>query len=374
MSDLIPIDIQSEIIERVDVKSVLRFRSVSKSWKSLIDSPKFVASYGIDHIQRYVFLTSHLITAFSKYRSFVDDGDTLSSGQTVVPLLPKAPAEVHIIRIIGSSHGLICLECMYISDNGKHVGVYALWNPLIRKSVGIEVPPSCLFKVYFGVCPVTLDPKLVRITTGNKKWVVEIYTLSSGSWREISNNKLPRGTLEFHEDTGVVVTDKFIYWVAVDSAAVAAKRGNCLIVKFDLTSEEFKVIEIPKFVAPRELYDISKLNDSLVVLIYKVDSVTLRAACEVWMMDNVESQMIVKKLYNIEEPNLIPYGVRGFTKSGMPIIVTEEGEGDEDAWRPDGLYVYEPKSKRSTKITRLDRTELKFDVHNYHDTLLLLDR
>ncbi|GJW60406.1 ribonuclease H-like domain-containing protein, partial [Tanacetum coccineum] len=41
MSDNIPFDIQTEIIKRAPVKSVIRFRTVSKSWKSLIDSSEF---------------------------------------------------------------------------------------------------------------------------------------------------------------------------------------------------------------------------------------------------------------------------------------------------------------------------------------------
>nr|XP_043630585.1 uncharacterized protein LOC122601916 [Erigeron canadensis] len=45
MSDNIPFELQGEIIKWVDVKSLLKFRSVSKEWKSLIDSPEFAADY-----------------------------------------------------------------------------------------------------------------------------------------------------------------------------------------------------------------------------------------------------------------------------------------------------------------------------------------
>ncbi|XP_071703058.1 putative F-box protein At1g47790 [Rutidosis leptorrhynchoides] len=369
MSDRIPLEIQREIIKRLDVKSVLRFRSVSKTLKSLIDSPNFVASYGSsDRIQKHVFLTSHTITAWSEYKSFVDDGETLSFGQTVVPLPPKGPDNFEIDRIIGSSHGLICFKCMYY-NKGKHVGMYAIWNPFIRKSVGIEVAPSSLFKVYFGVCPVTLDPKVVRIITRSKKWLVEIYTLSSGSWRDISNDLLG-GPLKISDDHAVVVTDRTIYWVATDSTK---SMGNWLIVAFDLTSEEFKLIEIANFTAPRQKCDISKLRDSLVVLKYSLDrdSVTEKVGCEVWMMENVESKTMFKKLYNVKPSYLTPFGVRGFTKCGTPIFVTGK---EHDCWKPDGLNVYELKSGRSTKITKLSKEELQFDVYNYHDTLLLLDR
>ena len=46
MSDNIPFEIQTEIIKRVpDVKSLIRFRAVSKPWKSFIDRSQFIAGY-----------------------------------------------------------------------------------------------------------------------------------------------------------------------------------------------------------------------------------------------------------------------------------------------------------------------------------------
>ncbi|KAJ0828768.1 putative F-box domain-containing protein [Helianthus annuus] len=45
MSDNVPFEIQEEIIKRLPVKSLIRFRSVSKSWKSLIDSSNFITHY-----------------------------------------------------------------------------------------------------------------------------------------------------------------------------------------------------------------------------------------------------------------------------------------------------------------------------------------
>ncbi|GKF20647.1 putative F-box domain-containing protein [Tanacetum coccineum] len=45
MSDHIPFEIQSEIIKRLPIKPLVQCRSVSKQWKSLIDSSKFIADY-----------------------------------------------------------------------------------------------------------------------------------------------------------------------------------------------------------------------------------------------------------------------------------------------------------------------------------------
>nr|GEW12569.1 hypothetical protein [Tanacetum cinerariifolium] len=47
MSDNIPLEIQMEIMQRLPIKSLLQFRTISKTWKSFIDSWKFIVSYGV---------------------------------------------------------------------------------------------------------------------------------------------------------------------------------------------------------------------------------------------------------------------------------------------------------------------------------------
>nr|GEV15315.1 hypothetical protein [Tanacetum cinerariifolium] len=52
-------NIQMEIIKKVsDVKSLIRFRSVSKPWKSFIDSSEFIKGYGSRHTQPH----SHILS------------------------------------------------------------------------------------------------------------------------------------------------------------------------------------------------------------------------------------------------------------------------------------------------------------------------
>ncbi|GKD98136.1 integrase, catalytic region, zinc finger, CCHC-type containing protein [Tanacetum coccineum] len=61
MSDVIPFEVQMEIVKRVyDVSSLIRFRSVSKEWKSFIDSHEFIAGYGFRHTQPSRFMLRYL--------------------------------------------------------------------------------------------------------------------------------------------------------------------------------------------------------------------------------------------------------------------------------------------------------------------------
>ena len=58
----IPYDIQEVIIKNLPIKSLLRFRSVSKQWKSLIDSSKFIEEYNTHK--------KHIHHLFVSYKEF----------------------------------------------------------------------------------------------------------------------------------------------------------------------------------------------------------------------------------------------------------------------------------------------------------------
>ncbi|KAJ0449535.1 putative F-box domain-containing protein [Helianthus annuus] len=71
MSDNVPFEIQEEIIKRLPVKSLIRFRSVSKSWKSLIDSSNFITHYRSQH--QHLLLYNYQSVVYPKCLSIVDD-------------------------------------------------------------------------------------------------------------------------------------------------------------------------------------------------------------------------------------------------------------------------------------------------------------
>nr|GEW21160.1 hypothetical protein [Tanacetum cinerariifolium] len=58
MSRDIPFEMQVEIMKRFPVRSLIQFRSVSKSWKSLIDSYEFIGDYHVSRDTRHHLLTN----------------------------------------------------------------------------------------------------------------------------------------------------------------------------------------------------------------------------------------------------------------------------------------------------------------------------
>ncbi|GKF29143.1 hypothetical protein Tco_0095485, partial [Tanacetum coccineum] len=132
MSDNIPYEIKLEIIKKVsDVKSLIRFRYEDNSSEE------------------------------KKYVCFLDDeNDPLTQQQQdFAPNVTDAMKQFNDLKVIGSSHGLLCLHS-YEED------MYVLWNPSIRKSLSIKIPlvPFKHGFLGFAVCPIKNDPTVVMIT------------------------------------------------------------------------------------------------------------------------------------------------------------------------------------------------------------------
>nr|GEW12691.1 hypothetical protein [Tanacetum cinerariifolium] len=106
MSDNIPFEIQTEIIKRIDdVKSLIRFRSVSKPWKSFVDTSEFIAGYRA----RKTSLLLRYIDNDDMVKYVSLNNDTLTKQQDLAPRVSAFMKQFSYTVIVGSSHGLLCL-------------------------------------------------------------------------------------------------------------------------------------------------------------------------------------------------------------------------------------------------------------------------
>ncbi|XP_023746400.1 F-box protein At2g21930 [Lactuca sativa] len=144
ISAQIPFHIQEEIMRRLPVKSLVQFRSVSKRWKSLIDSSEFIAAHSLySHTQHQHLLVSHLDVSQEEdhvlfCQSYTDD-DTFPKHRSDLTLPPLFAQRNFHPRVIGSSHGLLFL---YNPAHECTRGMVVIWNPSIRKSIVVDVPAN----------------------------------------------------------------------------------------------------------------------------------------------------------------------------------------------------------------------------------------
>nr|GEX53729.1 hypothetical protein [Tanacetum cinerariifolium] len=329
MSDNIPFDIQMQIIKKVyDVKSLIRFRSVSKPWKSFIESSEFINWYGVRNTQPPSFFLRYEAPDMAydvKCICLVEDDNNETfkvqeqefALSLVSPLIKQFSAKV----FVGACHGLVCLY-------GFMEHMLVIWNPSTRKSFGIADPNhlnSRLNHIYgFGVCPDTSDPTVVKIIqTRNKPWHVEVFSLSSGVWNVIPSSNLLRQSIQL----------TYSHHVVIDS----------------LTYEQCVRLSL------------SKLRESLVVYGSSA-KIAEEFFGDIWVMQHDSS---FKKLFSI---HAWVDKILGFRESGEPVVEIQK-QGDPLFTT---LGVYDLCSHQINDLGIYGGAGT-FDMGSYKESLLLLD-
>ncbi|KAK9289337.1 hypothetical protein L1049_007492 [Liquidambar formosana] len=113
----LPHDVVIEILSRLPVKTLLRFRCVCKSWYATITHPSFITT----HLNRISSYNNH---GYLQNSSF-DPNEKSKWFETPFNCRPS-----YYLNLVGSVNGILCLV-----DERTYFGsrtVY-LWNPSIRK-------------------------------------------------------------------------------------------------------------------------------------------------------------------------------------------------------------------------------------------------
>ncbi|GJV92026.1 retrovirus-related pol polyprotein from transposon TNT 1-94 [Tanacetum coccineum] len=365
MSDHIPFEIQSEIIKRLPVKSVVQFRSVSKLWKSLIDSSKFITSY---HSCKTHLFVKYWLANELKYVSIADDHTFPNNKSSLT--LPKPVSQLGYISTLTSVNGLLCFYGSRQDVRGKYIAV--LWNPSVGKAVSINISnplliPNGLTYIGFGVCPNTSDPKLVRINTIGfptvLNWEVDVFTLSTRVWKSVSN--IPPAFRTCHLTSGHVFVEGFIYWRAYDNIKLARGIRSNMIISFDLKSDEFGEVCLPGRFVRMNTFTISKVYETLGLFEYYNEGET--RFCDVWKMKEGVTKSFTKMLSIKAPDSWVRYRVLELRKNGEAII---ENIDDTDS---SVLEVSETSSGRISGVG-INGTSYSFSMNSYMETLLLLDQ
>ncbi|XP_076915442.1 uncharacterized protein LOC143574802 [Bidens hawaiensis] len=286
MSDYIPADIQLEIMTRLPLKSLIQFRSVPKTWKSIIDSSAFISKHSL---QQRTPHSGSVSLVENKYVSIIDDHTYPRQIVSLTP--PPLVKKLQSPRVIGTSRGLVGLVGLYSRHyRGSTMDVVVIWNISIRKAVAVFVPNVAqelcrsTTTLGFGVCRETNDPKIVRIKQFATCNPIEVE----------------------------VVIDGVIYWLAIDKNTV---DGNFLsvLISFDMSSEEFGEITLPHGF---NVVNLSKLGESLLVVVVQDDE-AFNFDFDVWMMGDG----VLKSFTKLFTFTLAKVFELGFRKDGKLMLL-----------------------------------------------------
>ncbi|KAK9016771.1 hypothetical protein V6N11_079265 [Hibiscus sabdariffa] len=306
MSDYIPVEVIVEILKRLPVKSLVRFRSVCKSWNTLISHSSFISTHLQASLSNY---TPFLLLSYrrnSKYNFFLHyDNDGFDEfKQLQFPAFGCASFSL----LLGSCNGLIYLQ-FWKGDVSK----FLLWNPSIQKCISLPRPrfsDDVQINFGFGFDSITNDYKLVII--GFEKddaWIKPfLFSLNENCWKRV--NAIPPDYTFDPGEISVPFVNGAVHWIGYQ------KRNNVgftnVILGFDLSAEEFFEISLPESLiglGPMDLSTMKYGESSIAVL--KRDSENEH---ELWVMKEygvVGSWTKVLKLNRKWCPNILGCGENG---------------------------------------------------------------
>jgi F-box interacting protein len=284
-----PEDVLMEILARLPVKSLMRFKCVSKSFYALITKPCFITKHLTSHnphrgailrrgkgLERPRFLsppneTQELEVPVS-YRPRLSrlSNETLELSEDV-DLSQLFQDEVFGVQVLGPCNGILCLAgTLKMTKKGYLQPGYemVLWNPATRESKMLppmDMPTSTFNSNFgFGFDPKTNDYKVIWILNFNfRQCKVEVYSLSTNSWRVIDSSPDPSLFIKLPRFPSCL--NGVHYWWACEGEDYF-DEGPRHFIAFDMSNEVFQELLPP----PRRgfyLEDIAIINDSVTLIL-----------------------------------------------------------------------------------------------------------
>ncbi|XP_074269811.1 F-box protein CPR1-like [Silene latifolia] len=326
----LPPDIISEIISRLPVKPLLRFKCVAKSWNSLINSPKFIKH----HLNQQTLISDQfpqIIINSHKSLSVtsIDDQNPkiLRFSELNHPLnnLPDHNA----VEIDGTCNGVVC-----ISPYDKKS--LSLYNPS-TKTHRLLPPfaPSTKVKPYFH----KIDPNnfnlvvfgfgydsdnddyiVLRMIQNNEHRESSVYSLKNNSWNFVDDHTSIDYRIQILK--GVLVNETLHFCAVKIMGNYKLKR---IIKCFNVKTRTFSLMEIPNIVEKFDKFDfiMSELGGCLCLLVNHVNFDADADLCRKLMC----SDMWVKKeegwvrMFSVNDPECI-----GASMQIKPVVYSKDGE------------------------------------------------
>ncbi|KAA8516864.1 hypothetical protein F0562_017318 [Nyssa sinensis] len=320
MSDL-PAQVVTDILSRLPVKTLLRFRCVSKPWCALIDSPDFVKF----HLKRSIETKSNLSLILRCWNLYSVDLESLDNA---LELDHPLKSDNYVTEVLGSCNGLLCL-----ANSEEDI---VLWNPSIRKHrklpvMPIELPPPefcfCQFIVYgFGHDVVNDEYKLVRLVQfygdddDSFDSEVKVYNLKSNSWRRIPDFPYYLRDVLGNGSNGMLVSAA-LHWVVTREPK--SDTSN-LIAAFDIGTEEYRLVPQPEYSDENFLMDVGVLGGCLIIFCNYYSEV------DIWLMKEYGVKESWTNLFSVSQPTVIRsfeyLNPIAYSKSGEEVLLEQDRE------------------------------------------------
>ncbi|KAL3628749.1 hypothetical protein CASFOL_027795 [Castilleja foliolosa] len=337
-------DLMLCVLARLPVKSIIRFKSVCKSWNHLLSTQEFVKmQVKLSSKFKNQFFLVHTV---HWNRSNTISVFNIESNEKKAKILDTRVR----INIVGCCNGLVCIE------RGQEL---VLWNPAMNlfKTVSLLKDHTYIQResLGFGYDAEGDDFKVVRIVfllenLGFRKFVscVEVYSVNSDSWTTINPGfRFSELTICRIDSCATVNVNGNPYWVG----KVEGHKKDLLIC-FDLSKLVLKIVRLSSLDYKRAEHDIDfvDLNGSLGALVFTWKNEERIEYVDSWVFDDGEriwtkSHRVgpIKVKINQFLRSLKDGRVLGKLPNGQLIVFNSETECVEDLFnvRHDFFEIYE---------------------------------
>ncbi|XP_061351601.1 putative F-box protein At3g24700 isoform X1 [Gastrolobium bilobum] len=293
-----PLDVMINILKRVPVKSLIRFKCVAKDWGELFKTPYFIAQH-LHHSasnNSYLLLQRipepyHQSHPFTFSTCLIGPDLKIHNPQFIDFTSPTA-------KIVGSCNGLWCVRH---TDHAK----LSLWNPAtrqVRQVPGTLIDIKNSYHIGFGFSPVINDYKIVRISVSEfddedqivvldndvRSHRAEVYSLTTGSWKEIDAINLQN--LYFISNS--VTANGAVFWEATMTSDSESDPDPEFVVSFDIAQEVFTLIKgPPPPPSPTHSYSdtIAVYNNKLTMFRHFVMGNFESSSIDLWVLENTHT-------------------------------------------------------------------------------------
>ncbi|KAL9232187.1 hypothetical protein vseg_007325 [Gypsophila vaccaria] len=328
----LPPDLISEIISRLPLKPLARFKSVSKSWHSLITSPKFIKLH-LTKTQNSTNFPKLIIISHSTTLSEADIDDTniydidyLSELNHPLKHLPSHNA----VEIDGHCNGVLCITpydkksvYLYNPSTKTHrlIPPFSPSPPLKPHFDMLDRSNMNLVVFGFGYDSLDDDYVVLRMVLNNHHHESSLYSLKDDSWKIVEDCTTMEYRVQINK--GVLVNET-LHFAAV-KVLLGSNKFERAIKCFDIKTRSFSLMEIPKFDEKYDRFDfvMSEISGYLCIVVnqHNIDVNAMlcrRLKCsDMW----VRKEGSWAKVFSI----LNPEATIGASLQVKPIVYTKDG-------------------------------------------------
>ncbi|CAO2841333.1 unnamed protein product [Amaranthus hypochondriacus] len=361
--DNLPIEILASILAFIPVKSLIRFKCVSKTWHSIISSPYF-SNLHLTHsispdrlliLNRGCFLKpgyidpNHGNNPSSFVPLFLDNSDNFGDDAGTTFSLPPQSNRVNV-QLCGSCNGLIATVQKTVSDSicfltGSFLYEVVLWNPMIVNSYyklpSADLPVGIVSSVSFGFGfdSITSDYKVVRIVDFKVRHLsccfslpkrqVMVYSLKQVSWG-VPKEQFCDDRLALLHKRGELVNN-ILHWIFYDH-----KNGVHRLRGFNLCSEQWTdLLPLPDYKENtrkcEDVKDLGVLGGCLCFVVRPYEFNTVN----VWIMKEYGVKKSWSKLFSLSEMDVIGplcSSPIAYSTGGEEVMVRNERDSSGLIW------------------------------------------